>query len=206
MNLDRLKPLADVLIPDDRWKLFSRTLEDHHALISNIQLNESVPEEVQQHFENARNAWLYSFFAYRLLTVALTTVHTACETAVRTRAKHEGLPGWDRKPLFQLLDTAISNRWIVDSGFAAAEHREALWEEERVMLLAIGAADIGPYVKPADDQDHAKKVADAVRELRNALAHGEKILTNSIFPAFRAAADLINQLFPHALETDASNN
>lgn len=206
MNLEPLKPLADVLIPDDRWKLFSRTLEDHHALISNIQLNDSVPEEVQQHFENARNAWLYSFFAYRLLTVALTTVHTACETAIRARAKQEGLSGWDRKPLFQLLDTAISNRWIVDSGFAASEHREALWEEDRDMLLAIGAADIGPYVKPTDDQDHAKKVADAVRELRNALAHGEQILTSSISPAFRAAADLINQLFPHALETDASNN
>jgi hypothetical protein len=198
VNLDPLKPLAEVLIPDERWQLFSRTQEGHHALISSIRLNESVPEEVQQHFENARNAWLYSFFAYRLLTVALTTVHTACETAARARAKQENLPGWEKKSLFQLLDAAIANRWIVDSGFAAAELHEALWEDDRVMLLAIGAADIGPYIKPTDDQDHAKKIVDAVRELRNALAHGEPLLTNSISPAFRAAADLINQLFPHS--------
>lgn len=200
MNLDPLKPLADVLIPDDRWQLFSRTLEGHHALIFDIQLNETVPEEVRQHFENARNAWLYSFFAYRLLTVALTTVHTACETAVRARAKQESLPGWNKKPLFLLLDAAIANRWIVDSGFAATEHREAAWEEDRAMLLAIGATDIGPYIKPTDDQDHAKKVVEAVRELRNSLAHGEPFLTNNVAPAFRAAADLINQLFPHGVK------
>lgn len=169
-------------------------------MISNIQLNDSVPEEVRQHYENARNAWLYSFFAYRLLTVALTTVHTACEAAVRARAKQESLPGWDKKPLFLLLDKAISNRWIVDSGFAIAAHRAGAWVVERDMLLAIGAADIGPYVKPTDDQDRAKKVVDAVRELRNSLAHGEPLLTHNVAPAFRAVADLINQLFPHGVK------
>lgn len=200
MSLDPLKPLADVLILDERWQFFSHTLEGHHALIASIQLNESVPEEVRQHFENARNAWLYAFYAYRLLTVALTTVHTACETAVRVRARQESFPGWDKKPLSKLLNAAIANRWIVDSGFAATKYRKAAWEEDRAIQLAIGASDIGPYIKPTDDQYHAKKIVEAVLELRNALAHGEPLLTNCISPAFRAVADLINQLFPHVVK------
>lgn len=156
----------------------------------------SVPEEVAQHFDNARNAWLYAYFSYRLLTVALATVHMACESAVKARARLERLPGWKKKRFQELLDAAIANRWLVDAGFAAVAHREGRWEEERAMLLAIGGADVGPYVEPTDDQDHARKVVSAVRGLRNALAHGEQILINNIAPAFRAAADLINQLFP----------
>lgn len=196
MNLDPLKPLAEVLIPDARWKFFSTTLETHHALVSSIQLNPSVPEEVGQNFENARNVWLYAFFSYSLLTVALAMVHVACDSAIKARARHEGLPGWEKKRLYELLDVAITNRWLVDAGFAAAEHREDRWEEERAMLLAIGAEDIGPYATPTDDQDHSKRVVGVIRELRNSLAHGEPLLTNNVAPAFRAAADLINQLFP----------
>lgn len=196
MSLDPLKPLPEVSIPDERWRYFSTTLETHHALISSIQLNPSVPEDVAQQFENARNVWLYAFFSYPLLTVALATVHVACESAIKARARQEGVPGWEKKKLYELLDVAIANRWLVDAGFAAAGHREVRWEEQRGMLLAIGDEDIGPYVEPSDDQDHSRRVLAAVRTLRNALMHGELLLTPNVAPVFRAAADLINQLFP----------
>ncbi len=200
VSLDPLKPLPEVFIPDERWRYFSATLETHHALISRIQLNPSVPEDVAQQFENARTVWLYAYFSYPLLTVALATVHVACESAVKARARQEGVPGWEKKRLYELLDIAIANRWLVDAGFAAAKHREDRWEEERTVLLAIGAEDIGPYAKPTDDQDHSKRVVGAIRELRNSLAHGEPLLTNNVAPAFRAAADLINQLFPNGVK------
>lgn len=196
MSLDSLKPLAEVSIPDERWKFFSTILETHHALIAGIQLNPSVPEEVGQHFENARNVWLYAYFSYSLLTVALATVHVACESAIKTRARQEGLPGWEKKKLYELLEVAIANRWLVDAEFVAAEHRETRWKEQRALLLAIGAEDVGPYVEPSDDQDHTRRVLSAVRTLRNALMHGELLLTPNVAPVFRAAADLINQLFP----------
>lgn len=196
MNLDPLKPLADVFIPDERWRFFSRTLEDHHALIAGIQVSPNAPEEVRQHFENARNTWLYAFFAYRLLTVALATVHMACEAAVRARAKQEGFPDWKSKRFFDLLNTAVTDRWLVDSGFSAAGLRKAAWEEDRALLLAIGEPDIGPYADPEDDQAHAKVLVQAIRKLRNGLAHGETLLIPNISPTFRTVADLINQLFP----------
>jgi hypothetical protein len=90
MSLDRFKPLDEVLVADARWGYFGRSLEDHHGLIASIVLNDGVPEDVRQNYENARNAWLYSFFAYRLLSVAFLTLLVACESAIRARVAAEG--------------------------------------------------------------------------------------------------------------------
>ena len=90
MNLDGLKPLEEVCVADARWLYLGRSLEGHHGLIASIALNDRVPADVRQHYENARNAGLYSFFAYRLLSVAFLTLLVACESVVRARAAAEG--------------------------------------------------------------------------------------------------------------------
>ena len=141
MSLDPLKPYSEVLQPDERWRYFSLTLQDHHQQVAAIQVNAAAPENVRQQFENARNAWLYAFFAYRLLTVALATVHVVCETAVKARAEQEGLPGWEKKRLSELLEIAISKRWLVDSGFAAAGQRiaQCYWRLARRTSVLISS-------------------------------------------------------------------
>ena len=59
-EIDGLEPLASVGSRDERWRaLGNRTLEQHHALIAQYSLHEGVPLGVRQHYENARNAWLY---------------------------------------------------------------------------------------------------------------------------------------------------
>jgi len=194
--LDGLKPLAEVLEPDERWSYFSRTLEKHHALISSVGLNETVPDKVRQQFENARNAWLYAFFAYRLLSVATLTVHVACEAAVKERAKRDGVPASKTGNLLNLLNEAVARGWLNDAGFSASAKREALWNDQREVLLAAGQADIGPWPEPEDPQDHTRQVVHAIRTLRNSMAHGDAILVPTLLPTFQAAADFINQLFP----------
>lgn len=191
-----MKPLAEVLEPDERWRYFSRTLEQHHALISSVCLNEAVPERVRQHFENARNAWLYAFFAYRLLSVAMMTVHVACEAATKERAEREGLPASKKRNLASLLNEAVERGWLSDAGFSSSANREAQWNEHRDGLLAAGCADIGPWPEPKDPQDHTRAVVEAIRTLRNGMAHGEAHLIPNLLPTFQAAADVINQLFP----------
>lgn len=198
--MDELKPLAEVLEPDERWRYFSRTLEEHHALISSISLNAAVPDKVRQHFENARNAWLYAFFAYRLLSVAALTVHIACEAAVKERALRDGVPANKAGQLVNLLNEALARGWLNDAGFSASAHREARWNEQRDVLLAMGAADIGPWQEPMDPQDHTRNVVHAIRTLRNSMAHGEALLVPNLSPTFQAAADFINQLFPGPAE------
>lgn len=195
--MDPLKPLAEVLVPDERWRFFSRALEDHHAMISSIALNDSVPEKVHQQFENARNAWLYAFFAYRLLAVAELAVHVACEAAVKARAEQDGLPASKTGNLVNLLNEAVSRGWLTDEGFSASADREARWNEQREVLLAVGRPDIGPWQEPEDPQDHTRRVVTAIRKLRNSMAHGNPHLVPNLSPTFQAAADFINQLFPH---------
>lgn len=196
--MDPLKPLSEVLAPDERWRFFSRDLEEHHALISSIELNPSVPEKVCQHFENARNTWLYAFFAYRLLSVASLAVHVACEAAVKARAEQDGLPASKTGNLLNLLNEAVSRGWLTDEGFAASAHREGLWNEQRAMLLEAGRQDIGPWQEPEDPLDHTRRVVTAIRKLRNSMAHGNTHLVPNLSPTFQAAADFINQLFPPA--------
>jgi hypothetical protein len=194
--MDPLKPLSEVLLPDERWSYFSRDLADHHALISSIELNPSVPEKVCQHFENARNTWLYAFFAYRLLSVASLAVHVACEAAVKARAEQDGLPASKTGNLLNLLDEAVSRGWLTDEGFSASADREAHWIDHREIGLALGHSDIGPWQEPEDPQEHTRRVVTAIRMLRNSMAHGDTHLVPNLSPTFQAAADFINQLFP----------
>jgi hypothetical protein len=196
MSLDGLKPLEEVLLPDARWGYLGRSLEDHHGLIANIVLNDGVPEDVRQHYENARNAWLYSFFAYRLLSVAFLTLLVACESAIRARAAAEGYQKHASERLVTLLKHVLSERWILDEGFSAAADREQQWDDQRRLLTLIGEADIGSWPGPADDQKHSRALVDALRHLRNSLAHGETLLKHNLSHEFQAVADFINQLFP----------
>ena len=194
MSVYSLKPLSEVVVPDSWWAQTGHSLISHHASISAIKLNEAVPENVQQHFENARNAWLYSYFAYNLLSTAVLTVHTAAEAALKAKAKVEGYS--PKKKLSDLMDIALKERWIVDQGFSVTASRVRHWEDHREMLRLIGAPDCGPFVEPEDDQVYSRRLVEAIRQIRNSLAHGEMFLTPAVASIFRAIAEFINQLFP----------
>lgn len=195
-SFEPLMPLAEMLVPDKRWMLFSRTLEGHHALIDSIKLNTAAPLNVRQQFENARNAWLYAFFAYRLLSVATLAVHVTCEAAVKERAKREGLNSRKSIKFNDLLDEAVNRRWLIDAGFASAAMRAQNWNAHRDMLLALGEPDIGPWQQPTDDQAHTREIVKAIRGIRNHMAHGNELTVPNLSRVFQAAADFINMLFP----------
>ena len=196
-ELDGLEPLASVLIRDERWRIFgNRTLEQHHAYIAQFELGDAVPADVRQHFENARNTWLYAFFSYRLLQVALMQVHVAGEAAIKARAKLEGV-NTDGKRLKELLDMAIERRWLLDAHFEITADRAERELQEREHLREMGE-ERELLVGPLHEQDYAKRLVEAFRQLRNGLAHGEVILDPNLGWAFLAVRDWINQLFPAA--------
>lgn len=191
--IDSLKPLSTVLQGDERWRYFGKTLESHYATVAAVTLDESVPEDVRQQFELARNTWLYSFFAYRLLQAAILLAHTALELALKAKASREGVG--QKLRLVGLLDKSIECRWIVDHGFSATRYAEHQWEEERETLRLMGAPDCGPFVRSTDDQAYSKRLVESIRRTRNDVAHGEQLFTNDISPVFRTIAEFINQLF-----------
>lgn len=194
-GVEGLKQLPAVLERDECWLPFGdRSLEQHHRLIARYALHANVPAAVAQHFENARNTWLYSFFSYRLLQVALLQVHLAGESAVKERAKQEGI-NVKSKPLVELLDIALEKRWLLDAGFEIAASRADREAEHIEMLRALGV-DRQHFVGPIHEQAYAKGLADAFRMIRNSLAHGEVVLKPNLSWEFLAIRDLINQLFP----------
>lgn len=178
-ELDGLEPLASVLSRDERWDfLGNRTLEQHHAHIAQYAVHNGVPLAVRQQYENARNTWLYAFYSYRLLQVALMQVHVAGEAAIKERARREGinLKSKQANTLEKLLDIALEQRWLLDANFT-------------VVADAASSDEAGA-------QDYTRRLAGAFRHIRNSLAHGEVLLDPNLGWAFRAVRDLTNQLFP----------
>ena len=181
-EIDGLEPLASVVSRDERWGLLgNRTLEQHHALITQYAVHEGVPLAIRQQYENARNTWLYAFFSYRLLQVALMQVHVAGEAAIKERARREGinLKSKQANTLEKLLDMAMARRWLLDVNFTVV-------------------ADVASC-ESAGEQDYARRLAAAFRHIRNSLAHGEVLLDPNLGWAFRAVRDMINQLFPASI-------
>ncbi|MDH4450804.1 MAG: hypothetical protein QE265_09465 [Rhodoferax sp.] len=191
---DGLAPLTSVLARDERWRAFgNRTLEQHHAMIDRCALHGGVPVDVWQHYENARNTWLYAFFNYRLLQVALMQVHVAGEAAIKARAKLEGLDT-NKFTLKELLNMALERRWLLDVNFEMVADR-AEREAEHLEMLRYMGVPREPFVGPLHEQDYAKGLVEAFRKIRNALAHGEVVLKPNLSWEFLAVRDLINQLF-----------
>ena len=197
-ELDTLKPLPEILERDELWRVFgNRSVQQHHQLIDGYRLHEGVPITVVQHFENARNTWLYAFFSYRLLHVALMQLHVAGEVAIKERARLEGINLTSKKAntLEKLLDIALERRWLLDANFEVTADRAEREAEHLDMLRFIGF-DHSPFVGPLHEQDYAKGLVYAFRRIRNSLAHGEVILKPNVSWEFMAVRDLINQLFP----------
>lgn len=194
-EIDGLEPLDSVASRDERWRaLGDRTLERHHAMIVRYALRSGVPADVWQHYENARNTWLYAFFNYRLLQVALMQVHVAGEAAIKARAKLEGLDT-NKFTLKELLNMALERRWLLDVNFEVVADRAEREAEHLEMLRCMGVPR-EPFVGPLHEQDYAKGLVEAFRKIRNALAHGEVVLKPNLSWEFLAVRDLIDQLFP----------
>lgn len=194
-EIDRLKPLAEVVGRDERWRVLgNRSLEQHHSLVARYSLHGGVPSTVIQHFENAKNTWLYAFFSYRLLHVSLMQLHVAGEAAVKERAKCAGI-NTKGKVLNDLLNFALERRWLLDVNFEVTADRPKR-EAEHLEMLRFMGVEHEPFVGPLHEQDYAKGLVAAFRSIRNALAHGEVILKPNVSWEFLAVRDLINQLFP----------
>jgi hypothetical protein len=196
-ELDGLEALSAVMSRDERWRLFgNRSLEQHHALISQYGLHHGVPASVMQQYENARNTWLYSFFSYRQLQVALMQVHVAGESAIKERARQEGinLKSKDANTLEKLLNLALERRWLLDVNFEVTADRPRR-EAEHLNMLRFMGVEHEPFVGPIHEQDYAKGLVSAFRHIRNSLAHGDVLLKPNVSWEFLAVRDLINQLF-----------
>lgn len=143
----------------DKKKLFT--------IVSSIQLNSEVPEEIRSQFNVARNLALYSYYCYSFAPEVQAKTFTIIEHALRIRAGAK-----EKLMLRKLLSKAVSEGWLCDKGF---RH----------------------LANPSATNDYCKSLVDLIPSMRNEFAHGTNQLTTYIIDHLTICADLVNQLFPH---------
>lgn len=202
--MDTLKPFDDICYPDSRQKAFilynretgvsrERTLHDHYQSISDVVLNEVVPDKIREHFETARNLFLYSWYVYRFGPVAELHAIATVEFALKEKS------GKEKGGLKRLIDLAIKKGWVLDSGFKYYPViKERLTEYTTADSYRPNTITDDP--DSVDLQAYCKILADSLPYLRNELAHGSQMLYPSGTATLAICADVINQLFnlaPH---------
>ena len=188
---DTLKPFDQILEADSIWQDFilrnretgvvrERTVRDHYSSIESIQVSSVVPESVREHFDVARNLFVYSWFISDFMPVAEMHGFSSVEYAIRLKS------GNPKLMLKNGLELAISERWISDAGFRYYRIKDESSGEEGFATQSSESEDVQAY---------CNILVDAFPYVRNTLAHGNKISHLGGLTTLAICADLINQIF-----------
>ncbi len=212
---DPLKPLGQICQPDVRQQNFAGGLENRHAALSKLNLLDTVPLDVRQLFETAKNVCLYTWFVYRFHQVAEMTAYSSLERALRIRFYQENPARKNsKKPamLGELIKYALDQKWLKSEGFShlkaiARGHAEA----KKIRELTNKSPEFiehGSAVLEEPTEEEIQEVLksmsvdgilDASRDLRNDLAHGSSTLHPNSFATLQVVAETINQIYPKSV-------
>ncbi|MDD5333839.1 MAG: hypothetical protein PHS32_08830 [Rhodoferax sp.] len=192
--MEELKAITEIVEPDERQRLFvmfdqstgnQRPLElsDIYNRAAHVALHDGVPVTIRSHFATAQNLLAYSWFCYPFNVVAELHGYISVEFALRAR-----FPDQPRANFKDLLDRAVREGLLRAEGFTYGRN------PERVLYPPEMRA---PPEIP-DVRDYVRDVADAMRTLRNSLAHGSSTLHMEGGTALLVCSEIINQLFPRA--------
>ncbi|SFV88990.1 FIG00535739: hypothetical protein [hydrothermal vent metagenome] len=165
----RLDELTKIDVKHEDWARVTGqmlNLELLHKTLSKEILNKVVPDEIKGQFNVAKNMALYSYFFYALAPEVHLKSAVVTEYALRLRTKSKR-----RMTYKQLINHAVSQRWISDAGFRHINN-------------------------PKPDNSWCKAMIEIAPSLRNSKAHGTTFLVNSCTREISICADFINQLFP----------
>jgi hypothetical protein len=92
-------------------------IADFHHIVSPLQLGALVPHDIREQFDKARNAFLYSWFAYDLATLAEQQTCAVVEMALRERLDADKLAVPNKSGLARLLKAAIRHGFLARAEF-----------------------------------------------------------------------------------------
>jgi hypothetical protein len=121
-----LRDKATIFRPDIRFGFFVKiapdgresamTIGDLYDTVAPFDLPATVPEEVRAQFDLARYAFIYSWFAYEMVTLAEQQSFTAAEMALSRKAKDNGL-NLGRLGLRRAVNKALELGWLRKTDF-----------------------------------------------------------------------------------------
>jgi hypothetical protein len=178
-----LKPFDQILNSDARFRdmvggldetgaIRMMEITDLYALMEPLELHSGVPPDIREQFDKARHAFVYSWFAYDLVSLAEQQGYQTLELALR-----EKLPEAERKKadekrwgLGKLLERAVAHHWLTRADF-------------EVPPAHPGAAKIC--------------FLDVIAMFRNELAHGSRnLFPNGSLEMLKLCVEILNALFP----------
>jgi hypothetical protein len=189
--VEELKSLDTLFEPDVRQQFFavrdhdaraSRPLQaaDIYSLAEQAVLHHGVPENIRSHFSMAQNLLAYSWFCYPFNVAAELHAYISVEFALRTR-----YPNQPNAPLHRLLAPAVADGLLKAEGFSYGRNPEKqLFPREFELPTEI------PPVR-----DYVADLAEAIRSLRNSIAHGTNMIHMKGGTALLVCSEVINQLF-----------
>ena len=193
MKIDSFKSLDKVFEPDTE-KIIS--FEEYYNKVSDISLNNVVPQEIRGHFDIAKNLMLYSWFVRRFKHVAELHAFSSVEFAIRTKIKITRPDKSRIKNLKPLLEYAIMQKWIIDDGFPEIVKKRKQREEQKTMIEDEIGITYSNYNEIRNDvQRLSKTLINLLPTLRNDFAHGSNTMLNSYLDILNTCRHIINQLF-----------
>jgi hypothetical protein len=121
-----LKPLDQILQSDARFEHMVGGLDeagairmmeiaDLYALVEPLALHSGVPADIREQFDKARHAFIYSWFAYDLISLAEQQGYQTLELALREKLTDAERKKADEKRwgFGKLLERAVAHRWLV---------------------------------------------------------------------------------------------
>jgi hypothetical protein len=143
------------------------TLEKHVTHINGILLNDNVPKEIKEQFDTVKELLLFSWFRHRFETIALLQAIATLEFTLRYKLYGDGRK--EGPNLTQLLDIAITKKWLIDKGFTKSNSFE--------------------------QQINKNNLPKLLAKTRNSIAHGKPYAITQTYFLINIVVDAINQLF-----------
>lgn len=206
---DPLKPLDEVLVPDERSVALNGSLEDRHRLLFGIVLSASVPTDVQQLFETAKNVALYAWYVYRFHQVAESVAFQSLEMGLRKRREQAQGREKRQRSFSRDLRFAVRAGWIRNEGFSDLRDIARARAFTRMVIATIErhpGVEIMPLPQLSEaDTDvelgklsYVESLTTALPRIRNELAHGSRMLHPNSAKTLRVVAEMLNQVFDGA--------
>ena len=125
-----MKPRSDILEPDPRFRNMAAgfdttgavrlmSIGDLYDQMAEIRLDPAVPADIAEQFDKARHAYIYSWFAYDLASLAEQQGYQTLELALREKRPAAERQKADREHwgLGKLFNRALVRGWLARQEF-----------------------------------------------------------------------------------------
>jgi hypothetical protein len=214
-----MRLIDNMSLPDIRSTYFvGCTIENMHSVIAQYSLNSNVPQNIQNHFDTARNLFLYAYHVYRFYNVAQHQLYSLLELAIRTCVGEKELDNYFKKRrsagikctkgLSLYLRYLGEYKLIRNEDFLRWHHRHEQARQDKyndIVYQKMNDEDLAEY--PWNEElynsidvgnvewDIIDTLIKYIPAFRNEFSHGSENLSNDVLIYFEDITTIINKMY-----------